>query len=199
MRNIFKPRTPAIIRPDDGVYVGRRRTCDVAFTYRMGAGFAGDLNRSHPFSIEPCLIDASAPPLGYGLAVVADATSNGVRQMAAGDGALLDVYGVTVRPYPTQQQSGGMSSAFGSIAPPITGVIDVLKQGYIMVPVVVGATAAAKGGPVFVWIAASGGGHLQGGFETTATGGSTIELPTPRCSFNGPPDASGIGEIIFHD
>jgi hypothetical protein len=200
MRKLFMPRAPAIVRRDEGVYLGRSRTRDVAFTYRMGAGFAGDVNRTHPFSVEPCLIDAAAPPLGYGLAVLVDPTTNGVRQMAAGDSGGTYIYGVTVRPYPTQQQSGGMSSAFGSVAPPVSGVIDVAKIAYIMVPIVnTGGTPAAKGGAVFVWVAASGGGHLQGGFETAATGGSTIALPNYMATFNGPADASGIGELVFGD
>lgn len=200
MRKLFVPRAPAIVRPDEGIYVGRARTRDVAFTYRMGAGFVGDINRSHPFSAEPCLIDAAAPPLGYGLAVLADPTTNGVRQLAAGDAGGVYIYGVTVRPFPTQQQSGGMSSAFGSVAPPVSGVIDTLKHGYIMVPIVnTGGAPAAKGGAVFVWAAASGGGHLQGGFETAATGGSTIALPNYVATFNGPADASGIGELAFND
>ena len=193
MKKLFVPRAPAIVRPE-GKYLGRRRTKDVAFTYRMGAGFAGDVNRTHPFSVEPCLIDPANPPLGYGLAVLVNTNANAVRQLAAGDNGGTYIYGVTVRPYPTQQQSGGMSAPFGNQVPPVTGVIDVLTTGYIMVPIVGNVT---KGGLVYVWAAASGGGHIQGGFEAGATGGSTIALPATIATFNGPADASGIGEIAF--
>ncbi len=204
MRKLFVPRAPAVIRRvlglETGVYVGRRRTRDVAFTYRMGAGFAGDINRTHPFSSEASLIDPTNPPLGYGLAVLPVAASNGVRQMAAADQGGTYIYGVTVRPYPTQQQSGGMSASIGTTTPPVSGVIDILKLGYIMVPIVnTGGAPATKGGAVFVWCAASGGGHLQGGFETAATGGSTIALPLTFATFNGPADSSGIGELAFGD
>lgn len=196
MERLFVPRAPAILRRAllGEREMGRARTCDVAFTYRMGAGFAGDVNRTHPFSVEPALIDASAPPLGYGLAVLADAASNGVRQIAAGDQGTVYIYGVTVRPYPTQQQSGGMSSPFGSVTPPASGVIDVLRMGYIMVPIV---GAVAKGGLVYVWAAASGGGHLQGGFEAASSAGNTIALPITLAEFNGPADANGIGELVL--
>jgi hypothetical protein len=176
------------------LHLGRHRVTDVAFPFRMGAGFAGDVNRTHPASIEACLIDAAAPPLGYGYAVLPGA-SNGVRQLAAGDQGTTYIYGVTVRPYPVQQSNGGMSAPFGNAIPPISGVIDILKTGYIMVPIV---GAVVKGGAVYVWAAASGGGHTQGGFEAGATGGSTIALPNTY-TFNGPADANGIGELVVRD
>lgn len=198
MKNkLFVPRLPAILRRGLGLEIdrGRARAGDVAFTYRMGAGFPGDVNRTHPFSVEPALQDPTNPILGYGFACVVNTAANSVRQMAAGDTALTAVYGILARPYPTQQQSGGMSSPFGQQVPPATGVVDVLKQGYVMVPIVGQPT---KGGAVFVWVAASSGSHVQGGFEAAATGGSTIALGA-RITFNGPPDANGIGELIFND
>lgn len=47
-----------------GKFAGRRRTHDAtnAFPFRMNTGFAGDVNRTHPASIEPCLIDPSHYP-----------------------------------------------------------------------------------------------------------------------------------------
>lgn len=187
----------------DGASRGRRMTKDAAFTFRMGAGFAGDVNRTHPASIEPCLIDAANPPLFYGEAVIADLTStNGVRAPVAGDSGLASVFGVTVRPFPIQAGSG---SNFGAVAlgvpgvPPASGVIDILKSGYIMVNLA-GAAAALKGSPVFVWVAASSGSHVQGGFEAAATGGSTVALDATgdRYYFNGPADSNGIVELAFN-
>lgn len=181
----------------------RHKTCDAAFTFRMGAGFAGEVNRTHPVSIEPCLIDPANPPLFYGEAVMADVTAtNGVRAPVAGDSAAAGVFGVTVRPFPLQP---GAASNFGAVAlgaaqaPPVSGVIDILKSGYIVVSLS-GATQPVKGSPVFVWVAASGGGHTQGGFEAAATGGSTIALDASgtRFYFNGAPDASGLVEIAFN-
>lgn len=183
-----------LIRPARSL--GRFRTCDVAFQYRMGAGFAGDVNRGHPASIQPCLIDAAAPPTLSGQAVVVDPTTQGVRPLVAGDSALTGIWGVTVRAYPFQQAltGGGRVGAigFGVAAPNSQQPIDVLTAGYIMVNVV-GATL--KGAPVFIWIAASSGAHVQGGFEQAATGGSTISLDTARYFWNSPPDASGIAEL----
>jgi hypothetical protein len=194
MKKLFVPRAPAIILPERGVYAGRRRTRDVAFAYRMGAGFAGDVNRTHPFSVEACLIDSAAPPTAYGQAVVIAAGTNAVRPVAAGDNALTGIYGVTVRPFPTQQQSGGMSSPFGNQVPPTSGIIDVLRFGYILVQL---NGQPHKGDPLYVWAAAAAAGDVPGQFTTTTTGGDVIGPLAGSSSFNGPPDSTGIGEIYL--
>lgn len=185
-----------------GIFVGRQHTHDGAtITYRMGAGFEGDITRVHPFDAEPALIDPTNPPLGYGRAVVAVAASNGVRNMLAGDTALTAIYGITVRSFPGQPAStvlfGSLSNVgFGSAAPPAQASVDVLRKGYIIAKLG-GATAAAKGGAVFVWVAASAGSHTQGGFEAAATAGSTIALDS-KTTWNGPADASGFAELAFN-
>lgn len=186
-------KSPFVLRRS----LGRFRTVDTAFTFRMNAGFAGDVNRGHPASIQPCDIDNNSPPTSYGQAVVMDPATQGVRPVGAADGALTTIWGVTVRPYPIQQstsnQNYGAVPYGGGIAPPLLQPVDVLRGGYIMVPVV-GATL--KGGAVFIWFAASGGGHTQGGFEAVATGGSTIALAPSNFAWNSPPDSTGIAELI---
>lgn len=174
----------------------RAFTKDVAFTYRMGAGFPGDVNRTHPADIEPVL-QSNTPFTAYGQAVViaADGT-NGVRPFGAGDGAVVAIWGVTVRPFPTQQRSGGDSAALGAATPPTTGVADVLKHGYIMVKVPATDPAPAKGGAVFVRIAAAAADDPVGGFKTQADGGNTAALTADRYCFNGPADANGNVELI---
>jgi hypothetical protein len=181
-------------------HLGKFRTADgVAYTFRMPAGYAGSINRSHPVSIEPCLIDYSSPPLYYGEGVVVDATTEGVRPLAAGDTALTDVYGITVRPFPLQQSSGGMTSAAGNATPPAFGIIDVMKFGYIMIQFNASGSAPVKGGAAYIWIAATSGAHIQGLWET-ASSGSTIEIGTPpRTNYQGGWDSSNVGELIFHD
>lgn len=180
--------------------LGRFRVCDAAgpvFTFRMGAGFPGDVNRTHPVSILPCLIDSNAPPTAYGQAVVVDPTTQGVRPLVAGDSGLTDVYGVTVRPYPLQQNS--VNPAFGSGTPPTTGIIDVCNSGFITVVLGDGTlTGALKGGTVYIWYATSTGHHVQGGFEASNTGGSTLALTFQAALFNGVQDGSGFVELQFH-
>ena len=177
------------------IFCGSRFTRDISFTYRMPAGMAGDVNRTHPVSIEPALVDATNPPTFTGQACVLDVTSHNVRYVGVvDDTALADIYGVVVRSYPMQQQSGGMASSFGNALVAVAQPVDVLKSGYIMVPVV---GVPVKGGQVFVWAKPASGIHVPGGFEAVASAGNTIALPLNFYSFNGGPDANGICEVII--
>ena len=177
----------------------RAKARDAAFTFRMGAGFAGDVNRTHPASIEPALIDANAPITGYGQPVLVDATTQGVRPFAAADqsNTVAAGYGITVRPYPFQQSSATNfgAASFGAATPPTTGITDVLRSGYIMANLAAGGSPV-KGGAVYVWAAASSGAHVIGGIEAAYTAGSTTQLL--NATFNGSPDASGNVEIAFN-
>jgi hypothetical protein len=170
----------------------------VAYAYRMPVATApGEVNRAHPFNIEPCGIDQAIPPTAFGQAVVVDRTSQGVRPVQAGDTAITYVYGFTVRPYPYQAGSAGAYGAanLGGGTPALVQAMDVLRSGYIIVPVV---GTPHKGDPVFIWIAVSGGGHVQGGAEAAATAGSTIQLASTKSTFNGMPDSTGLVEIAFN-
>lgn len=168
----------------------RAKTRDISYGYRMPAGFPGDVNRTHPVSIEPVLLDTVDPVRLYGDPVILNA-ANGVRGFKAGDTA-TKIYGIAVRPYPTQQESGGMSSAIGAAVPPTKGVLDVIREGYVVVKCNNGAPV--KGGAVFVRIAAATGPKPLGGLEAVADGGNTLALT--NCWFNGPVDANGITELV---
>lgn len=172
----------------------RRFTTDVAFTFRMGAGFPGDVNRTHPFGITPGLQDGTTPVRNYGDACLIAASGNGIRGVAAGDGSAtaINIYGALVRPFPTQQRSGGDSSALGAAAAPTTGVIDVCEMGYIMVKIPAGV-AVVKGGQAFIWCAVTSGANIQGSFAGAAS--STNTVPVLNARFNGPADANGNVEL----
>jgi hypothetical protein len=170
------------------------KTRDIAYTYRMPAGFAGDINRAHPFSVEPVLADPTNPPLLYGNAVMVNTAANTVRQMAAGDTAVTRIYGIIARDFPVQQtQQTQMSTTPGIGVPPINRALSCLREGYIMVKV---NGSPTKNGAVYLWIAASTGSHVQGTFETTNTAGSTILLA--NAEFNGPADSNGIAELVMN-
>lgn len=172
-----------------------------AIQYRMPAGFVGEVNRTHPVTIEPVTMDPTNPPLLFGVPGVIDATSKLFRRLAAGDTALTDVYGITVRPYPFQQQATTNfgAASIGAGAPTSVAKLDVLRSGYIIAPLNnFAAVPSAKGGTVHIWVAATTTNHVQGGFEAAATGGSTCSLTAGRTTFNGPPDASGNVEIAFN-
>lgn len=176
--------------------------CDAAFTFRMGAGFAGDITRIENAKVEPCLIDSNAPPTLYGQPVVIDATTQGVRPIVAGDSALTDVYGFTIRPFPLQQGSTtnfGAVTLGGTTTPPTSGVIDVLRSGYLLSTLGNPGTNSVKGGAVDVWFAASSGQHVQGSIEAAHTGGSSFTISgNDKTTFNGPADANNFVEIAFN-
>jgi hypothetical protein len=173
----------------------------MAFTFRMGAGNIGSVNRYHPAVIEPAPISGTVPP-AIGLACVIDATTKTLRLVQAGDTALTDIYGILVRPWPFQQGttpnfSGAVAFGTANAVSAQFGVWDVLRSGYIIVPIV---GTPGKGDPVFVWVAAASGAHIQGGFEAASTGGSTLTLTSLKTTFQGPPDAASppAGEIAFN-
>lgn len=167
----------------------------VAFTYRMGGGIAGDVNRTHPASIEPNVNDTTNPATFYGQAVVYSSTGT-VRTVLPTDTALTAINGITVRPFPVQQ--GTTNQDFGSSQIGAAGIgpanaLDILNWGYMTVTV---NGSPVKGGTVYVWIAASTGSHVQGGFEASPTSGSTIQLS--NAYFNSQADASGNVEVAFN-
>ena len=180
----------------------RAKVRDVAYGFRMGAGFPGDVNRTHPANIEPCLQSATLPATLYGQAVLTDA-ANGVRPFGAGDAAVTLAYGVTVRPFPQQALTAGAfgAAALGAAVPPGSGnEIDVLRAGYIMAQLNPGQASPIKGQAVLVQTAVTGvtGGNLltQGNFMTAATVAcATLD---GRFTYNGPADPNGVVEIAFN-
>lgn len=175
--------------------IGGRRafTQDAAFKYRMDVGFPGDVNRTHPVSIMAGLQDATTPVRRYGDAVLFG--TNTIRGFVAGDTAVTKLKGILVRPYPTQQTSGGMSASLGTAAPGGAATVqDYVEDGHIIVKVDnIAAGAVSKGSAVFVWCAASSGNDVQGGFRGAVSAGNTAAIA--NAEFTGPADANGVAEI----
>jgi hypothetical protein len=174
----------------------------VAFQYRMGAGFAGDVNRTHPASIEPNINDSTYPIIYFGTCGIYTATGT-FRVMQLGDTGTSSVSGVVVRQFPIQQVTAtenwgeadfaqGFTSGNG---PTPANAMDVLKSGYIMAPVV---GTPVKGGTVYVWCSASSGVHTQGGFEATSAAGCIGLSADGQTYFNSGADSNGIAEIAFN-
>lgn len=172
----------------------RAFTCDVAFGYRMGAGFPGDVNRTHPFSVLAELLDTTDAVQFYGSPVLVNTAGTAVRGIKAADGSTtpLAIRGIAVRPFPTQQTSGGMTSTIGVGSPPASGILDVCRQGFIMSKLPAGASVK-KGDQVFFWAAATSGSNIQG--LPVAAASSTNTISVTNACFNGPADANGNVEI----
>lgn len=170
-----------------------------AFPFRMGAGSPGTVTRTHPASISSYMNDPTNPLTLYGQACLFNSAANTVRALLASDGAITTIAGVTVRPYPyagVPTPTIGAPSAFGGEGPAAGLNLDVCRQGSILVPVSGPTTNIALGAAVYVWIAASTGNHVLGGFEGQA--GASGVLLSSKWLWGGPPDANGIAELIFN-
>ena len=175
-------------------------TTSNVYNYRMPSGIPGGVTREQEHTGQPETIDATNPPLAYGDFVKMGANGR-VQALAAGDTS-TSVYGVIERAFPGS--AGTYDTAglgFGGSTPPPGGRCTILKRGYPSV-VLQGATAAAKGGAVFVRVggAVPSGGRL-GGVEAAAdaTPANTIQVGDVRTTyFMGAADSSGNTEIAFN-
>jgi hypothetical protein len=168
IKKLFRPRAA------QGVFVGRHRTRDISFLAQSAIGFIGRLTRSVPApKVTPNINDATNPVLFFGLACLATA-ANTVRSILATDSAITAIFGIAVEPFPFQISSG---TNFG--AQPLSALTSVPTPGFGAPPLDVNnsgfqtvycnsaqAPTATRVSPVCVWIAASTGTHVQGGFET---------------------------------
>jgi hypothetical protein len=160
------------------------------FLYRMPSGIPGALTRAGaPCVVEPNIILGTNPPLLYGIPVAVDPSTGKIRPIGAGD-TIANVYGILVRPFPTQ--SAGV--AMGAAVPPTSGMCDVLKAGYINVKVNASAVPV-KNGAVYIRTVANGGNTIIGGIEAAADSTNTFVLT--GAYFTGATDANGNGEVAY--
>ena len=168
----------------------------------MPAGIAGDINRAATgMTVEAQVVTpvgTTGAPTTYGVPMVIDATAGNIgnmRVLASGDTTFTAIYGLLARPFPVQSPNWP-NDPTGTSTPPTSGIVDILKRGYMTV-LLSGAAAAAKGGQVYVYIGASATNHpVIGGIEA-ATSTNAIALPA-GCYFMGPADANAITEIAFN-
>jgi hypothetical protein len=168
---------------------------DSVFTFRMPAGIPGECSRFNVVgtTIKPENQNIATPFTVFGQVGTIDA--NGAHPIAVTDTAVPPVVGIAVRPFPTSDNTVANPGVvpFGGGSPMPRGVIDMLYRGYVTMKLN-GAAAAVKGGAVYVWYGATGGGHVQAGIEA-ATGATAWAVP--GCYFSGPADAQGNVEIAF--
>lgn len=158
------------------------------FLYRMPSGIPGDVSRPSQSTIEPVPYGATAFA-GFGL--FAKVVSGKIVPITTGDTAAA-VYGLLVRPYPTQ--GGSASDPLGTSTPPTSGIADVMRRGYMTVKN--NAGTAALNGQVYVRVDTAAAGKPIGGIEAAADGSNTIAITGAR--FMHAADASGNVEIAFN-
>lgn len=160
-----------------------------AFVYRMPQGIAGDVTRQSVSTIEAQMLDSTAPFSAYGL--FGKIAAGKFVPVGSGDAASA-VYGLLVRPYPTQ--GANPSDPLGTSVPKTSGAADVLRRGYISVKLNSGT--AALGGQVYVRVGAAATGKPIGGIEAAADSTNTIAVV--GATFMSAADASGNVEIAFN-
>jgi hypothetical protein len=167
-----------------------------AYAYRMPAGIPGRPNREWEHTDEPNQLDNTLVPAAFGDAVKMG--SNGrIQALVAGD-ASTAVYGLLEAGFPgvPSPTYGTGNQLLGATAPQAGGRCSVTKRGYMTVTIQ-GATAAAKGGPVYIRLAGTvpTGGRLNG-YEAAADSTNTILLP--GAYWMGAADSAGNCEIAYN-
>ena len=157
----------------------------VAFLYRMGAGVAGDVTRAEHALVQSSQIDASTPPTAFGSFV--KRVNGKLRPLASGDAATV-IKGLYVRNFP----SGGAQDPIGTSTPPVKGMGDILRRGFMMVKLAQGS--AVEDGQVYVRVTAASGKFVSD-IETAADAGNCVAVAD--CFFVGPADANGIVEVEY--
>ena len=162
-----------------------------AILYRMAAGIAGAISRAAgQATIEAQVMDASTPVTVYGVPV--KLVSGKVQPVASGDDATV-VYGLLVRPYPTQSTSN-TAQGLGQGAPSTVQPADVMRRGYMSVKC--NAGTPAKRSQAYVRVANAATGKPIGGIEAAADSGKCVAIA--GCFFTGPADADGLTEVEFN-
>jgi hypothetical protein len=160
-----------------------------AILTRMSQGFPGDITRQSQNTIEAQVGNSSLPFPAYG--VPGKIVSNAFVPIAAGDAATA-IYGILVRPFPTQ--GANASDPLGTAVPATGGVKDVLKRGYVAVKCNNGTPAI--NGTVYVRVAAASGAKVIGGIEAASDSTNTVVMA--NAIFTGNEDASGNAEIAYN-
>lgn len=171
-----------------------------ALMYRMNAGIPGEVSRFQTYgcTISPERQHATTPMNQYGQVAIMAAANAGVRPATAGDTTADMEWGFLVRPYPGADIGVGFPSGtvgFGAGTPMATGVVDILRRGFMTVKLG-GATAPAKGDVAYLWTAATAAPHTQGLLEAADV--TTNGFKMNRVRFMGPADASGNVEISYN-
>lgn len=161
----------------------------VAIVTRAPAGFPGVISRSDSLTVSQEIVDSGTPPTVYGKAV--KLVSGKAQPVASGDAGTV-VYGWLVKPYPTQSST----NTLGGATPPTSGIVNVLRRGYITVPLAKGT--AAKNGQVYVVTTAGGTVAVGDVVTSTSPSGGGTGVAATGAFFQGAADADGNVEIAYN-
>src|ERR1700750_897624 len=117
----------------------------VALVFRMQAGIPGEVSRFQTYgaTISQELQNVATPVTEYGVPVIIN--NNGCRPLTATDTTADAESGFLVRPFPGGDITVTFPSGsvpFGAGTPPRTGVIDIMRRGFMTVKL--GGSAAPQ-------------------------------------------------------
>lgn len=161
-----------------------------AITLRMNAAIPGAVTRSYAGQvITQEIIDPNTPPTAYGQPV--KLVAGKIQPLGNGDAAGL-IYGITVRPYPRTDHTG-TSPGYGSGTPPTSGIIDIMRVGFIGVKLAVGT--GTRGGQTYVVTTAGGTVNIGDIVDAASPAGGGTAAAGANWFFTGAADPSGNTEI----
>lgn len=161
-----------------------------AITLRMNAAIAGAVTRSYPGQvITQEVIDANTPPTAYGQPV--KLVSGKIQPMGSTDAATL-IYGITVRPFPKTDNTG-TSPGYGAGTPPTSGIIDIMRVGFMGTKLALGT--AARGAQAYVVTTAGGTVNIGDIVDAASPAGGGTAVAPANWYFTGAADPSGNTEI----
>lgn len=160
-----------------------------AYLYQAPNGVAGDVTRTDESNVEPAMLVAASSVYAQAFGIPMKYVSGGIQQFNGGAETPADFAGVLVREVPSI--SGNALSGFSTNIPNPDVPQGLIVRGYVSVKCVSGTPA--RGGAVFVQIAANGGVAV-GDFRTTDDGANAIELSNVTWAVDGK-DADNNAEI----
>lgn len=160
-----------------------------SYTFRAGAGAAGDITRPDNTVVESGIMNASKPPLFYGDPV--KLVSGNFEAIEAGDAATVFA-GIVTRVAPSI--AGSTGQGFGPGVPNTAEPLGVMKTGYVNVTCLTGTPV--KGGIVYMRVQTTGNGGRIGGFDATSDTTNSVAITRAVWAASGK-DANNVAEISF--
>lgn len=157
------------------------------FLTRALSGFAGDITRPDATDVEAGVLNATTPPLAFGVPV--KVVSGQFHRIAASDAATV-FYGILARSVPSI--AGDTAETFAAGTPNVRQVANIVRRGYVNV-VCFGATVPGRGGAVHMYTTAANG-RAVGDLVAAADGSNTVVLTGVTWAVDGR-DANNIAEI----
>lgn len=166
--------------------------CPPAYLFQAPTGIPGDITRTDESNVEPAMLIAASAVFAQAFGIPMKYVAGGIQQFNGGAETKADFAGVLVREVPSI--SGNALSGFSDNIPLPTVPQGLLVRGYVSVKCTAGTPA--RGGIVYVRIAAGAGARIVGAFEASSDGGNSVALDASQAEWaTDGVDADGNAEL----